>query len=86
MSGFKNTDSAIASESYELVNRGKHLDDLQDDLQDERSRAESIEIRDTADLARLGKKQVLKVRCEHPRNRANKILTSISGISRSYQY
>lgn len=51
-----------ANESYELTDRRKTSEAVkQDILQIENSRQERIAKRDVADLARLGKRQVLKV-------------------------
>ena len=70
MFAFTNNESAAPSESYELTDWEVRLQSSQHDSKIERSRVESIANRDAADLARLGKKQVLKVRdkyCWSPR-------------------
>ena len=51
-------DSAAVSEWYELSNRRNRFEY---DAKVERTESESIAERDAADLARLGKKEVLKV-------------------------
>lgn len=51
-----------ANESYELTDRRKKPQELNQDTEEfENSRKERIAKRDVQDLARLGKRQVLKV-------------------------
>ena len=62
MAKSSNIGPAAASEAYELTDRQTRFETSQHDSKIERSRAESIASKDAADLARLGKRQVLKVR------------------------
>ncbi|KUJ13411.1 choline transport protein [Mollisia scopiformis] len=52
--------STTAGESYELSDPGTRLNELEQDTTIDKSREERIATRDAADLARLGKRQVLK--------------------------
>ena len=81
-----NVQSAAANESYELTNRQTRLEPSQHDSEIERSKVESIASRDAADLARLGKKQVLKVHDELYQNLCVGWLTLSSEISHSYRF
>lgn len=83
---FRTPDFSTGSELYELTDRRTRFEVAEQDTKIEESKEERIASRDAADLARLGKRQVLKVRCHIRESSFDGSLTTNSETSHTYLF